>query len=89
MSDNSSNNKRIAKNTVYLYARLLVSLCIGLYTSRAILDALGVTDYGIYNVEPQRLKLPSKTQYFTSICKIKKIHLVPLSYRIFSPGRLI
>lgn len=50
MSDNSSNNKRIAKNTVYLYARLLVSLCIGLYTSRAILDALGVTDYGIYNV---------------------------------------
>ena len=38
--------------------------------------------------EPQRLKIPSKTQYFTSICKIKKIYLVPLSYRIFSPGRL-
>lgn len=46
----SDNNKRIAKNTVYLFLRMLVSLFIGLYTSRAILDALGVQDYGIYNV---------------------------------------
>lgn len=46
----SSANKRIAKNTVFLYLRMLVSLLIGLYTSRVILNALGVEDYGIYNV---------------------------------------
>lgn len=46
----SSNNKRIAKNTVYLYVRLLVSLVIGLYTSRVILEVLGVEDYGVYNI---------------------------------------
>ena len=51
MPDNHSvDNKRIVKNTVYLYLRLLVSILIGLYTSRAILDALGVEDYGVYNV---------------------------------------
>lgn len=49
MSD-SLNNKRIAKNTIYLYLRLIVSLCINLYISRAILAALGVEDYGIYNL---------------------------------------
>ena len=48
--DNTANNKRIAKNTVYLYIRLIVSLCINLYISRAILAALGVEDYGIYNL---------------------------------------
>ena len=48
--DNSANNKRIAKNTVYLYVRMLFSMFISLYTSRAFLDALGVEDYGIYNI---------------------------------------
>ena len=48
--DNSANNKRIAKNTIYLYIRMLVSLLIGLYTSRVFLEALGVEDYGIYNI---------------------------------------
>lgn len=48
--NNIGNNKRIAKNTIFLYIRLLISLCIGLYTGRAILDALGVSDYGVYNV---------------------------------------
>lgn len=50
MESNINNNKRIAKNTIYLYARLLVSLVIGLYTSRVILEVLGVEDYGIYNI---------------------------------------
>lgn len=45
-----SNNKRIAKNTLYLYLRMLLVMAIGLYTVRAILDILGVVDYGIYNV---------------------------------------
>ena len=46
----SVNNKRIAKNTVYLYLRMLFVMAVGLYTVRAILDILGVVDYGIYNV---------------------------------------
>ena len=46
----SVNNKRIAKNTQYLYMRMLLSLIVQLYTSRVILNALGISDYGIYNV---------------------------------------
>ena len=44
------NNKRIAKNTLLLYFRMLLILGISLYTSRIVLDTLGVVDYGIYNV---------------------------------------
>lgn len=50
MSENTESNKRIAKNTVYLYLRMIVSMLIAFYTSRAFLDALGVEDYGIYNI---------------------------------------
>lgn len=50
MSDNTSNNKRIAKNTILLYFRTLFIMVITLYTSRVILGELGVEDYGIYNV---------------------------------------
>ncbi len=50
MSDTSANNKRIAKNTLLLYARMLYSLFISLFTSRVILAALGFEDYGLYNV---------------------------------------
>lgn len=46
----SSNNKRIAKNTLWLYLRMLVSMSVSLYTSRVILRTLGVEDYGINNV---------------------------------------
>ena len=45
-----TDNKRIAKNALSLYLRSIVTLLIGLYTSRVILQALGVEDYGIYNV---------------------------------------
>ena len=48
--DTSANNKRIAKNTVFLYFRTLLLLAITLYTSRIVLATLGVDDYGIYNV---------------------------------------
>lgn len=48
--DNSANNKRIAKNTLLLYVRTMFTMAISLYTSRVILDTLGVEDYGIYNV---------------------------------------
>ena len=50
MSDTSANNKRIAKNTLMLYVRMMLLLVINLYTSRVILNELGVDDYGIYNV---------------------------------------
>lgn len=50
MSDTSTNNKRIAKNTLLLYIRTLFIMLITLYTSRVILNTLGVSDYGIYNV---------------------------------------
>lgn len=46
----SSNNKLIAKNTLLLYFRMLLVLIVQLYTSRIVLQALGVDDYGIYNV---------------------------------------
>ena len=42
------NNKRIAKNTVLLYCRQLISLGLSLYTSRLVLKILGETDFGIY-----------------------------------------
>ena len=50
MQRGSGNNKRIAKNTLLLYFRTLLIMAITLYTSRVILNALGVEDYGIYNV---------------------------------------
>lgn len=50
MSPTSENNKRIARNTLMLYARMFVIMGVTLYTSRVVLRALGVTDYGIYNV---------------------------------------
>ena len=48
--DSSSNNKRIAKNTLLLYGRMLLMMVVSLYTSRVVLNTLGVVDYGIYNV---------------------------------------
>lgn len=45
-----SDNKRVAKNTLVLYFRMLFMMLIGLYTSRINLQSLGVEDFGIYNV---------------------------------------
>lgn len=46
----SANNNRIAKNTLFLYVRMLFVLLVSLYTSRVVLNVLGVADYGVYNV---------------------------------------
>lgn len=46
----SNKNKRLAKNTIYLYIRMLFAVCINLYTSRLVLEYLGVEDFGVYNV---------------------------------------
>lgn len=50
MTTQSENTRRIAKNTLMLYVRMLFSMLVSLYTSRVVLNALGVEDYGIYNV---------------------------------------
>ena len=46
----SDNNKRIAKNTLYMYMRMGITMLVQLYTSRVVLQTLGVEDYGIYGV---------------------------------------
>lgn len=50
MTTQQENTKRIAKNTLMLYVRMLFGMLISLYTSRVVLQALGVEYYGIYNV---------------------------------------
>lgn len=45
-----SNNKTIAKNTLFMYFRMFFTMCVSLYTSRVVLAALGFSDYGLYNV---------------------------------------
>ena len=50
MSIKEGTSKRIAKNTLLLYVRMLLLMVISLYTSRVVLKALGIEDFGIYNV---------------------------------------
>lgn len=50
MFETSLTNKRIAKNTLLLYFRMIFMMLVSLYTSRVILEALGVEDFGVYNV---------------------------------------
>ena len=50
MSSALKDNRRIAKNTLMLYIRMLLIMVVSLYTSRIILGVLGVEDFGIYNV---------------------------------------
>ena len=50
MQDRASNNKRIAKNTAFLYVRMIFVLLVSLYSTRVILNVLGVEDFGVYNV---------------------------------------
>lgn len=45
-----TDNRRIAKNTFYLYGRMIVTMVVSLFTSRIVLESLGVTDFGVYNV---------------------------------------
>jgi O-antigen/teichoic acid export membrane protein len=44
------NAKRVIKNTGFLYTRMIISMFISLYTTRLVLNALGVVDYGIFNL---------------------------------------
>lgn len=49
-SDRASNNKRLVKNSIFLYFRMILTMVVSLYTSRIILKALGVTDFGVFSV---------------------------------------
>ena len=74
MSDNTNKTKRIVKNTIVLYVRMIVIMLITLYSSRIILQALGIDDYGLSNVVGGvvlllgflRNSLTSSTQRFLS-----------------------
>ena len=48
IEETTTNNKRIAKNTVFLYIRMIITMVVSLYTTRVVLQTLGVEDYGIY-----------------------------------------
>lgn len=50
MESSDVRNKRVARNTLYLYVRMFFVLLVSLYTTRVILGVLGVEDYGVYNV---------------------------------------
>lgn len=50
MSTTAENNKRIAKNAILLYIRMFFIMVVGLFTSRVVINTLGISDYGIYNV---------------------------------------
>ena len=49
MNNTSSNNKRIAKNTLFMYMRMFLVMLVSLFTVRVLLRILGVEDYGVYN----------------------------------------
>ena len=69
----SDNNKRIAKNTILLYFRMIFMMAVQLYTSRVVLNTLGVEDYGIYNV------VGGVVAMFSFLNSAKKCQLLPIS----------
>ncbi len=50
LNTSTSNNKLIAKNTLFLYFRMLLVMGVTLYTSRIVLSTLGIDNFGIYNL---------------------------------------
>ena len=95
MPEQISNNKRIAKNTVMLYIRMLLTMAVTLYSSRVILQSLGVEDFGIYNVVGGivamfgflNASMVSSTQRFMSFSLGDEDHLEVT--RVFSNSLLI
>ena len=50
MTQQSNNNKTIIRNTIFMYFRMIVTIIIGLYASRVIINTLGIDGYGLYNI---------------------------------------
>ena len=74
----TQNYKRIAKNTMFLYFRMIIIMAVSFYTVRIILDTLGVEDYGIYNVVAGIVALSCfiglvKNRIYEKIKKVKDI----------------
>ena len=67
MTKRFTNNRRIAKNTLYLYIRTILIMLVSLYTSRIVLQVLGETDLGIYNLVGSVVTLMS----FLQIAQVK------------------
>lgn len=91
----SADNKRIAKNTLMLYFRMAVSMIVTLYTSRVVLQTLGIDDYGLWSVVGTLVVLisfitgpmSSATQRFVN-CEIGKGNLGGVS-KIFNESLII
>lgn len=49
-TDSNSSNKKVVKNTIFLYSRMILLLGVSLLTTKVMLEALGVEDYGLNNV---------------------------------------
>lgn len=90
MSDKSANNKRIAKNTLLLYLRSFIVMIVTLYTSRVILHALGIEDYGLYNVVGGvvalfsflRTSLTKSTQRFLNVAMARQEGRLKDTFRV-------
>lgn len=67
LQNNTANNKRIAKNTVFLYFRMMLTMFISVFTSRIILQKLGVEDYGIYQTVGGLVAMISNLQSSLSV----------------------
>lgn len=90
MSNNSLNNRKIARNTFYLYLRMGIMMITSLFTSRIVLDVLGVEDFGIYNLIAGIVVLFSflNSSLLTGIQRFLNYHLgrneILIAQRIFS-----
>lgn len=90
MSESVSDNRRIAKNTIYLYIRMFITMIVGLFTARIVLSALGVSDYGLNNVVgglvtmmPGTCPLPSPKGSSTLIpAVIADYDIIPLNGKV-------
>ena len=62
----TANSKRIAKNTFFMYVRMVLNVILALYTSKLLLKYLGVSDFGIYNLVGSVIAAVSMLQTFFS-----------------------
>lgn len=92
MQNQSSNNKRIIKNTLMLYIRMGILILVNLYTSRIILNALGAEDFGLYSVVGSvvvflgflNTSMAGASQRFLSLQKERGISKKKIPYLILS-----
>ena len=88
MDQNAHNTRRIAKNTLVLYVRMLVLMLVGLYTSRVVLSALGENDFGIYDVVGGGVAMftiiSGSLNDERSYCSISIFNIISLTFNSFA-----